>query len=209
MTPTEIAEKLGQSGLCVCPGYLTPRALREAREDLKSIQNAGGFQRAGVGHGTGHDIRNEIRSDEVHWFDPGGLDSHKLSGAQTSLLAGFEVLKTAFNRCLYLGITDFEGHYASYSKGGYYRRHLDVFSDSSDRESSRMVSVVLYLNENWQEGDGGELRIHDGESHQDIQPIGGTLVCFMSRESEHEVLMSHAPRLSVTGWFVRSRELIR
>jgi SM-20-related protein len=45
------------------------------------------------------------------------------------------------------------------------------------------------------------LRVYDATSHTDVSPVGGTLACFLSRESEHEVLESHGERFSVAGWF--------
>ena len=64
---------------------------------------------------------------------------------------------------------------------------------------------MLYLNRDWKPEDGGRLRIYGETSHTDIDPVGGTLVCFMSRESEHEVLESFAGRCSFTGWFKVNR----
>lgn len=52
--------------------------------------------------------------------------------------------------------------------------------------------------------DGGRLRVYGGGSHVDVDPGGGTLVCFLSEEKEHEVLPSHAPRISFAGWFKRA-----
>jgi SM-20-related protein len=52
----------------------------------------------------------------------------------------------------------------------------------------------------------GELRIYDGDAHTDVDPIGGTMACFLSRVSEHEVMESHTERFSLAGWFkVRPR----
>ncbi len=120
----------------------------------------------------------------------------------------FDLLKAAFNRTLFLGLTDFEGHYAAYPEGGFYERHKDGFR----RDSARVVSFVLYLNRDWKPADGGRLRVYTkgqsgGESHVDVDPIGGTMVCFLSGESEHEVLLNHRPRFSLTGWFNRREGL--
>jgi SM-20-related protein len=191
VTAIEIAEELGKSGLCVCPNYLSHEALRETRNDMDLIYSAGGFRRAGVGHGS--QVRDQVRSDEIHWLERDGSNTP----AQISLWNDFDLLQTAFNRTLYLGLKSFEGHYASYAKGGFYERHLDSFA----QENSRTVSVVIYLNQDWQSQDGGQLRVYGENSHTDISPVGGTMVCFMSQESQHEVLLSSAHRMSFTGWF--------
>ena len=69
-----------------------------------------------------------------------------------------------------------------------------------------MLSVVLYLNEDWHADDGGALRIHvDDGATRDVLPEGGTLVAFLAADFEHEVLPATRPRLAVSGWF-RTRE---
>jgi SM-20-related protein len=72
---------------------------------------------------------------------------------------------------------------------------------------------VLYLNRAWRETDGGAVRMYVGEaagpsereSHVDIAPHAGTLVLFLSADFEHEVLPASRERMSVAGWFRRSR----
>ncbi|MDZ4084202.1 MAG: 2OG-Fe(II) oxygenase, partial [Bdellovibrionales bacterium] len=157
------------------------------------------FRRAGVGHGSKYEISDTVRQDEIHW-----LDRQCSNAAQDSLWARLDVLKTMFNRALFLGLDQFEGHYAVYQQGGFYQRHRDSFDDSDSESNTRIVSLVLYLNESWQPTDGGQLRLYSEDSFTDVQPTSGTLVCFMSRESEHEVLTSAAQRLSFAGWYGRS-----
>jgi SM-20-related protein len=196
MTPEMIAAQLGQTGLCICPDYLSPSFLQALRADWASLRAAGQMQRAGVGQGDQREIKDRVRSDQIHW-----LERTTSQPAQTLLWKKLDLLQQGFNRGLFLGLDGFDGHYAIYSPGGFYRRHLDRDSGS---ENGRIVSLILYLNENWQKTDGGELRIHakDG-SHRDVAPRGGALVCFLSEESEHEVLPSTRDRVSFTGWFKR------
>ena len=93
----------------------------------------------------------------------------------------------------------FEAHVAIYPPGTGYTRHADRFA----RDPRRALSTVLYLNEDWQPGDGGALRIHlGGGAWRDLEPRGGTLVIFAS-ELEHEVLPARRERLSLAGWFKR------
>jgi SM-20-related protein len=114
-----------------------------------------------------------------------------------------ESLRQALNRDLFLGLEDFESHFALYPPGAFYVRHLDRFRDN-DR---RTVSTVLYLNEGWLPQHGGQLRMYlkDGVEH-DVQPVGGSLVVFLSGDVPHEVLPASRERLSLTGWFRRRGE---
>ena len=103
------------------------------------------------------------------------------------------------NRSCYTGITGYEFHFALFDNGSFYRKHLDQFQDNS----SRQFSMITYLNANWQAEDGGELCIYDGEATQKIAPTNRKTVFFKSNELVHEVLETHKPRLSVTGWLRR------
>ena len=201
MTPTEIAEELGRSGLCVCRDFLSPAIIAATRADIKRVQNQKGFHRAGVGHNSDHGVHDDIRRDEVHWLERTAADGDP----QTPLWKIFDNLQTAFNRTLFLGLTDFEAHYAAYPIGGFYQRHRDAFRDNLGLRKPRVVSVIIYLTENWNRADGGQLRVYNDldATHIDIDPMSGTLVCFMSQDSEHEVLPSAQRRLSLAGWFTR------
>src|SRR5690554_1726629 len=75
-------------------------------------------------------------------------------------------LRLILNRTLLLGLDNYETHYALYPPGAGYSRHLDRFKDNP----LRTVSVVLYLNSQWQPGDGGELRLHLPEGSVDGAP---------------------------------------
>ena len=149
---------------------------------------------AGVGRGQGQDVREGIRGDHILWLEPGQ------SQACDQYLALMDSLREALNRDFYLGLEDFECHFALYPPGTFYRKHLDRFRD----DDRRTVSAIIYLNEQWLPEDGGQLRmfLQDG-SERDASPVGGSLIVFMSADLPHEVLPASRERLSVTGWFRR------
>ncbi|MNF01063.1 hypothetical protein D3C80_1999940 [compost metagenome] len=76
---------------------------------------------------------------------------------------------------------------------------MDRFRD----DDRRAVSVVAYLNTDWQQEQGGALRLHLAEGEHDVQPEGGGLVVFLSADLPHEVLPASRERLSLAGWFRR------
>ncbi len=194
-----ITDELAGTGFSICHDFVSPSEAETLRNDLLALSTAGYFRRAGVGHGSKYEILDSIRRDETHW-----IDRQSSNATQASLWARLDDLKTMFNRALFLGLDQFEGHYAVYQQGGFYQRHRDSFDDSDVEKKTRVVSVVLYLNENWRPIDGGQLRLYSEDSFTDVQPTSGTLVCFMSREAEHEVLPCTAQRLSFAGWYGRS-----
>jgi len=113
-------------------------------------------------------------------------------------------LREQLDRELFLGLRELEAHYALYPPGARYARHRDRFRD----DDARVLSAVLYLNDDWNEADGGALRLYfdTGVStpYRDIAPHAGTLVLFLSAEFDHEVLPATRERLSVAAWFRRA-----
>jgi SM-20-related protein len=47
----------------------------------------------------------------------------------------------------------------------------------------------------------------ESEPFEEVLPIGGTLVCFLSDRFHHEVLPARRERLAATGWFTRSQPI--
>ncbi len=149
---------------------------------------------AAVGRGPAQEIREGIRGDHIQWLEPGQAE------AIDAYLGLMDSLREALNRGLFLGLEDFECHFAMYPPGAFYKRHVDRFRD----DDRRMVSAVVYLNSQWLPEQGGQLRMYLGDQGQhDLEPVGGRLVVFLSGELPHEVLPATRERLSLTGWFRR------
>jgi SM-20-related protein len=160
------------------------------------LVNQGKFRHAAVGKGGQKQVRTEIRSDEVFWMDP-----HDLTPLQEAYWKKVEEIQQVLNQRCFLGLRSFEGHFAKYPIGSFYKRHLDQFH----AVPHRVVTVILYLNDAWMPEDEGALRMYfpqeDGsELTEDILPLGGRLVVFLSGEIPHEVLPTKKERISITGW---------
>lgn len=132
-----------------------------------------------------------FRSDIIYWLDREHNNAH-----ENSFFDLMDTFIVFLNETCYTGITGYEFHYALYEKGSFYKKHLDQFKSSD----SRKYSMIMYLNSEWTEGDGGELSIHHQDHIENISPISGKTVFFKSSELEHEVLLSNKPRMSITGW---------
>jgi SM-20-related protein len=196
-----IALRLADAGWCVTPEFISPQLVDELREEAVRVRDSGGFRHAGVGRGAELQVRPEVRTDRVSWLDP-----HACSPAQRFYLYALEELRQAINRELFIGLFDFEGHLAIYPPGSYYRKHLDQFRGIG----GRTVTCVLYLNRDWTREEGGQLLIYtdpnEPSHHEEILPLGGQLVTFLSARFLHEVLPSRRDRVSLTGWFRRRIE---
>jgi SM-20-related protein len=193
-----IADAVAERGWSVTPGFVPAHLVAELRREALALWQEGAFRHAGVGRGTDLRVRPEVRTDRVCW-----IDRARCSAAQLAYLDRLEALRQVLNRTLYLGLFDFEGHLAVYPRGSYYRRHLDQFRGVE----LRTLTAILYLNEDWTDADGGQLRIftddEDETRYVEIPPLGGQLVTFLSARFLHEVLPARRDRVSITGWFKR------
>jgi SM-20-related protein len=86
--------------------------------------------------------------------------------------------------------------------GERYVAHRDAFAQPGGAgPSQRRITTTLYLNPDWRDEDGGQLRIHDGDRVTDVEPRAGRLVTMRSEQVMHEVLPARAPRFALTAWF--------
>ncbi|MHA6198349.1 2OG-Fe(II) oxygenase [Pseudomonas wadenswilerensis] len=189
-----IVDDLANQGWSRQAIFLPDALTRALAAECRRRKVEGELAPAAVGRGQGQEVREGIRGDHILWLEPGQ------SEACDQYLALMDALREQLNRDLYLGLEDFECHFALYPPGTFYRKHLDRFRDS-DR---RTVSAIIYLNDDWQPADGGELRLFFADGREeDVPPVGGSLIIFMSADLPHEVLAANRERLSVTGWFRR------
>jgi SM-20-related protein len=187
----EIADNLAEKGWAVTDDFFALDFLQELLKEEMLLFKSGQFKQAGIGKGTEHKVVSEIRSDYVHW-----LDEQNLTELQKQFWEQMNELKQFLNREFFLGLKEMEFHFAVYPEGSFYKKHVDRFQ----RDSGRAISCVLYLNESWNEMDGGQLRIYNNDTFTDVAPVFGRLVCFKSDEVEHEVLPTKRERYSITGW---------
>ena len=194
---TLLCDSLAHDALAIVPGFLPAKAVTALAHEARLRDAAGEFRAAGVGRGAARLTRSDIRGDRTLW-----LDERVPAIAERAFWQTVRSLRVVLNRTLFMGLSEFECHYALYPPGAFYRRHRDQFRDSAS-SATRAVSCVLYLNDDWKTSDGGALRIYFDDDVREVMPTGGTLVCFFSERFEHEVLPATRERLSITGWFRR------
>ncbi|MDO8368178.1 MAG: 2OG-Fe(II) oxygenase [Saprospiraceae bacterium] len=181
-----IADKVG-----IAKNFLTVALAAQLKENLHTLYTGDQLQSAGIGNDAGLTHDKLIRSDKIYWLDPKHNDLH-----ESNFFALMDLFVRHLNCTCYTGITGYEFHYALYETGSFYKKHLDQFRSNK----SRAFSMIMYLNTEWEQADGGELCIYHEDHIQTIAPQNGTCVFFKSSELEHEVLVTNQPRLSITGW---------
>lgn len=193
-----IAGSLADRSYVIVDNFLEPVEVASMRAHMDQLNRGGDFKQAGIGAAHQFQVNREIRKDWIHWIDPNDTLATTQVFAQR-----LRVLMRHINRACFLGLKDFEMHYAIYPEGAYYKRHLDQFKVSDHRR----LTFLCYLNPGWSVEDGGLLRLflptpEGGERPLDIVPTAGRLVCFRSELLEHEVLECRRPRYSLTGWML-------
>lgn len=191
----KILRDIEQQGWSVQEHFFSTELTQQLKNTLTSLRQKGIFKQAGIGRENNLHIEQSIRSDEICWFD-----EKKLTESQQKFLNITQQLQDAINQKFYFGLFELEVHFALYLPNTFYKRHLDQHKN----QDSRVLTVITYLNENWNKEDGGELQLYlkNGKTIS-VVPKAGTLVCFMSADFEHEVLPAKRERASLTGWFRR------
>lgn len=191
----EILDQLAEDGFVVIPDALPPASTEGLLQEWQRRYEAGASTLAQIGKGHQQHQAQSIRSDRIHWLDA--------SDPQPDVAAWFAAVRNwsrAVNQSLYLSINAFECHFACYEPGAFYQKHRDRFQS----DNGRRLSLVFFLNKDWQSSDGGELVIFDPEDEARmlsiISPTFGTLVIFDSQRFPHEVRPTLRQRLSLTGW---------
>ena len=194
----KIADELASQGWAVRENYFSPSLTHSLLHDLETMRSLGQLKRASIGRATNLQHNDSVRTDQTLWIT--GENE-----AQAQYFAHMNQLRTDINQSLFMGLFDFEAHYAQYATGGFYKKHVDALHGAKNR----VISTVTYLTPDWTEKDQGHLVLYapDNEDREiaRILPRAGTLAVFLSETIPHEVLPPVRPRSSIAGWFrVRS-----
>jgi SM-20-related protein len=185
-------DQLSDTGYFIWDDFISKEDVGKLVLIANQGNQSGDFKKAGIGKQALFQLDKSIRGDYIQWLDRSNPNELVLQ-----FLDKIEVLKNSLNETCYLGLKDFETHFAIYPENTFYKKHVDRFQQNAHR----VISFVLYLNENWQEDHGGELALYLGDKTEIVQPLAGRLLLFRS-ELEHEVLMAYKKRYSVTGWML-------
>jgi len=195
-----LADGLAEQGYAIIDDFLSPAEVHSILQQDEFKNGMLQFKKAGIGKLQEKQINEGIRGDYIQW-----VDRVTAQPPVQVYLNKLHALIPYVNQNLFLSLKDYEVHMTVYPPGSYYKRHLDQFK----KDDHRKLSVICYLNENWKEEEGGQLRIYLPEKAIDVLPLAGRLVCFRSDLLEHEVLAATRHRLSLTGWILDQHAELR
>lgn len=176
-----------------CDDFVTPGTVAGLRANIDNLDSAGFMNSAGFGNKKDFHKDNHIRGDKISWIDAKSTNPY-----ETTYIRKVENFMNHLNTTCFTSLKSFESHYSKYDQHSFYKRHLDQFKN----EKGRKYSIVLYLNQDWLDEDGGKLSLYPkGKETKYISPIGGRMIFFRSDEMEHEVLPSLTRvRTSIACW---------
>lgn len=210
----QLIDAIATQGYCVCDNFIQADLI----DGLIALALSQHQQQLTHQAGTGKQAHlvPEIRNDFVIWLEQDDTNAFVQSYWQI-----MQDIKQTVNQSLFLNLRDLEAHLAVYLAGGFYKAHLDQFTSSTSATSrvssftgepamKRVLSSIVYLNKDWPEDAGGQLRLYTTPNEKptnaeapylDIEPFAGRFVIFDSSRFWHEVLPAKQVRLSLTGWF--------
>ena len=184
----QLIDALSHQGYFVWDDFLTHEEVVALRDCIPE-----NWKKARIGRNDEVTRESSIRSDKIQWV-------HRDMGEPASqFLDKMEQIRLAANQAFFLGLFEYEAHFAKYEKGDFYKKHLDCFKGNENRR----LTTVFYMNDEWSEEDAGELVVYDLQDNHiaTIPPKSGRLFVFLSEQFPHEVLPTNTERFSIAGWF--------
>ncbi|KTC77838.1 2OG-Fe(II) oxygenase [Legionella brunensis] len=187
-----LIEDIYQLGFHIIDNFLPLQHFQSLQTTAKSLAAEGQFRSAKIGRQQQAAHNYTVRTDQICW-----VDEYQENPAIHTYLTKINDIAATLNQSLFLGLVDFETHFAIYKPGSFYKKHIDQFKTTQDRR----ISCVFYLNDTWEEAFGGELKLYDRNDDylSSIIPIGNRFICFIS-DLPHEVCQTKKTRYSIAGW---------
>ncbi|KDO29825.1 hypothetical protein SPRG_19711 [Saprolegnia parasitica CBS 223.65] len=188
--PSDAGAALRANGYYVVDGAVSPALAQALRDEIASLAAADALY-PNATHVYVKDAPRPLLLEKAHiheteladmsadyaslhrWFDNPTLRT-TCNALLPSLRADRHMIKVQYN----------DGH------GGCFPMHFDTYGDDG-----KCLTAVLYLNERWAPGDGGEIVLFPFPyAPITIAPAASRLVLFSSHRMLHRVLPSRAPR---------------
>ena len=184
----QLIDTLVDTHLCVMPGFFEPALTQALYEEVKQRSEGAQLDAARVGKAHQLSRIESIRGDAIQWLNGE-------TAAQAQFLAIMEHYRQALNQHLFLGLNELEAHFAHYPPGTGYQRHLDSFQNNN----LRRITIVVYLNPEWNEADGGQCHAHSGTFVVNVSVSNSSSSAVRSGPSTRQVLSPMRDGISMAG----------
>lgn len=160
----KLIDALATDGYYIWDDFLSEEEVTQLRDCIPD-----NWKKARIGRNDDVTRIESIRSDKIQWLKPA------MGQPIANYLSKMEEIRQEVNRHFFLGLFEYEAHFAKYEKGDFYQKHLDCFKGNENRR----LTTVFYMNESWSEEDAGELVVYDLNDKEiaTIPPRGGVYWC--------------------------------
>lgn len=195
----EISEQLAANGYFSCTHFLSRAAIEMLRTQSVELRKKGRFEPSWSEKVRDDGTVERFDKEGVYACEPDGEDYYDAPDLITYMSVLIQTLPAVLNgqqptSDLDLSNASFNAKLAVTSPGGSkYPLHIDNPQGLAVGDT-RKLTCILYLNPDYKEDDGGELRIFlkskedDKLETIDLTPEGGRSLMFFSDEIPHEVL---------------------
>lgn len=158
--------------------FLGTQRAHDVASEAQALQKGGKLRAAGMSRGGGHWTNEEYRGDEMIWLHVGGRGKEASSSNKNTRPAIRHLLSQIEKMCRMIDAYDRENgstlrlechhksaqlaYYPGNGKG--YVRHCDSFPEDAGI-AFRCLTCIYYLNDDWDESQGGQLRLHLGHGN--------------------------------------------
>ncbi len=192
-------DQLAEKDFIFVDNFISNELYQQVTCYFQQLLDKSEFDKAAIGSDKQRQIESSIRGDFIYWLD---------KQEDTEIVPLFDLFDEAVSMLrqhLFLSLSDYEFHFALYPPQTRYEKHVDQFHG----KNNRVISMLIYLNEEWQPGDGGELKVYQDDGTETlIEPRAKRLVMFKSDSVPHEVLLTQIRRKSITGWLLHKPNTI-
>lgn len=186
-------DELANNDYLVVDDFISDEFYQQIQRYFQDRLDESEFSKAAIGSDEDRQIESSVRGDFIYWLDQQNDDE------LTDLFGLFDEVIQQLKQQLFLSLSDYEFHFALYPPKTRYEKHVDQFHG----KNNRVISMLIYLNEDWKQGDGGELKVYESDGNEVlVEPLAKRLVMFKSDTVEHEVMLTSTHRKSLTGWLL-------
>ena len=193
----QIAQKLSEEGYYATTNFLSAAEVRQMRQQSIALWGDGRYEQSWSESIDDQGVARRFDKEGVFACEPDGADYETAPDLLIWMSWLLQTLPPRLNFAMdengsgsvKLSSQAFNAKLAVTKPGGStYPLHIDNPQGLAVNDT-RKLTAIIYLNDEYEEGDGGELRLHLNDSVvKDLLPTGGTLLMFWSDLIPHEVL---------------------